>query len=383
MKIKAIALTIFGIILINSGLFADPANEKAPQPQYFFVGTYTDGGSEGIYNFSLDPATGKLTDHGLAAKSNNPSFLALTANGKFLLAVHEVKDEKEGMMGYIESFSVNKDNLKLNSLGKVKSGGAHPCYVSVNQEGYVLAANYTGGNVALFRLDKTGKLSEALDVQQHFGSGPVKARQAEPHVHSAFFEPGSNRIFVPDLGIDQVSVYHLESAGPKLAKAPVPSINMIPGSGPRHLAFHPGMRIVYVVNEIASTVSVVTLNKDGSFTIVETVSALPEGYDQPNTCADIHISKDGRFLYASNRGCNSIAIFSVSQENGRIVQIGQESTRGESPRNFTLSPDNGYLLAANQTTQDIVAFRRDATTGKLQFTDQVKALKPVCLLFRK
>jgi 6-phosphogluconolactonase len=381
MRVTAIALTIFSMVLVNSSLSADPGNQKASQ--YFFVGTYTDGGSEGIYNFSLDPVTGKLADHGLAAKSNNPSFLALTSDGKFLLAVHEIKDENGGRMGYIQSFSVNKDDLKLNSLGKVKSGGANPCYVSVNQEGYVLAANYTGGNVALFRLDKTGKLSEALDVQQHFGTGPVKARQAEPHVHSAFFEPGSDRIFVPDLGIDQVSVYQIGSGGTKLVKAPVPSIIMAPGSGPRHLAFHPGMKVVYVVNEIASTVSVVTLNKDGSYTTVETVSALPDGYDKPNTSADIHISKDGRFLYASNRGCNSIAVFSVSPENGKIIQIGQESTRGDGPRNFTLSPDENYLLVANQNTQDIVAFRRDTTTGKLQYTDQVKAFKPVCLLFRK
>jgi 6-phosphogluconolactonase len=143
------------------------------------------------------------------------------------------------------------------------------------------------------------------------------------------------------------------------------------------------MKVVYVVNELASSVSVVDLNKDGGFTILETVSALPSGYNKPNTCADIHISKDGRFLYASNRGCNSIAIFSVDPKNGKITQIAQESTRGESPRNFTLSPDEDYLLVANQVTQDIVAFRRDKNTGKLLFTDQVKAFKPVCLLFRK
>jgi len=158
---------------------------------------------------------------------------------------------------------------------------------------------------------------------------------------------------------------------------------MTPGSGPRHLAFHPKMKVLYVVSELACSVTVVTMNTDGSFTTVETVSALPPGYDKPNTCADIHISKDGRFLYASNRGYNSIAIFSVDPKNGRIVQIGQEPTRGDGPRNFTLSPDGNYLLVANQNTQDIVAFRRDPKTGKLQFADQIKAFKPVCLLFRK
>ena len=378
---KKIGLLFVSLFLIGNCLWAASGVKKTPQ--LFFVGTYTEGGSEGIYNFSLDPLSGKLTDLGLASKSNNPSFLALTANGKFLLAVHEVKDEKGGSMGYIESFGVKKEDLKINTLSKVTSGGAHPCYVSVNQDGYVLAANYTGGNVGLLRLDPNGKLSEPSDVQQHYGSGPNKARQAEPHVHSAFFEPGTNRIFVPDLGIDEVSVYQLDSKDSKLAKAPVSAIKMGHGFGPRHLAFHPKLKIVYVVNELGCSVSVVDLNKDGSFTTLETVSALPAGYDKPNTAADIHISKDGCYLYASNRGFNSIAIFSVDPKTGRIVLIGQESTRGDGPRNFTLSPDEDYLLVANQNTQDIVAFRRDTNTGKLQFTDQVKALKPVCLLFRK
>jgi len=380
MNVRAVVLLFAGAFLINNVLFAGSGNKN--DPQHFYVGTYTEGGSEGIYTFSLDPATGKLQDNGLAAKTNNPSFLALTTNGKFLLSVHETKGENGSTMGYVESFSVNDDN-RLTSIGKVSSGGAHPCYVSVNQDGYVLAANYSGGSVALLRIDGSGKLSDTLDVQQHYGSGPIKVRQATPHVHSAFFESGSDRVFVADLGIDQVSVYKIDSKNSKLIKPTFPAIVLTPGSGPRHLAFHPTVKVVYVVNEIASNISVVTLNKDGSFTTVETVSALPMGYDKPNTCADIHISRDGRFLYASNRGLNSIAIFSVDPKNGKIVQIGQELTRGDGPRNFTLSPDENYLLVANQNTQDIVAFRRDFKSGKLQFTDQIKALKPVCLLFRK
>jgi len=380
MRANAIVILFIGVLLINSVLLAGSGDKE--KLQHFFVGTYTEGGSEGIYSFSLDPVTGKLKDNGLAAKTNNPSFLALTSNGKYLLSVHETKGENGSTMGYIESFAVHSDDNRLTSIGKVSSGGAHPCYVSVNQKGYVLAANYTGGNVALMRIDESGKLSDTLDVKQHYGSGPDKARQAVPHVHSAFFEPNSDRIFVADLGIDQVSVYKIDNSSSKLANASVPAIILIPGSGPRHLAFHPTLKVLYVVNELACSVSVVDLNKDGSFTTVETISTLPTGYDKPNTSADIHISKDGRFLYTSNRGLNSIAIFSVDAKSGRIVQIGQESTRGDGPRNFTLSPDENYLLVANQNTQDIVAFRRD-NAGKLQFTDQVKALKPVCLLFKK
>ena len=237
MRANAIALMFIGISLFNNVLLAQP--EKNEEQQHFFAGTYTDGGSEGIYSFSLNHSTGKLTDDGLAAKTNNPSFLALTSNGKFLLSVHETKGENGSTMGYIESFSVKSGDNRLTSIGKVSSGGAHPCYVSVNQKGYVLAANYTGGNVALFRLDDSGKLSDTLDVQQHYGSGPNKGRQSEPHVHSAFFEPGSDRIFVADLGIDQVLVYKIDNLSSKLIKASVPAIILTPGSGPRHLAFHP------------------------------------------------------------------------------------------------------------------------------------------------
>ena len=381
MRTKAI-LTLFVSILLNVN-FLVAKTGTGNRPLDFFVGTYTDGGSEGIYCFSLEPVTGKLLNKGLAAKTNNPSFLAMTSNGKFLLAVHETKDENGSLMGFIESFEVTKNDSRLNSLGKVTSGGAHPCYVSVNQDGYVLAANYTGGSVALLRLDESGKLTGTLDVQQHYGNGPNKARQAEPHVHSAFFEPGTDRIFVPDLGIDKVSVYQIDKLQNRLIVPAIPAIVMAPGSGPRHLAFHPSKRIVYVVSELSSTVSAVSLNKDGSFTTIETVSALPSGYDQPNTCADIHISKDGRFLYASNRGLNTIAIFSVDRQTGKIVLIGQEPTRGETPRNFTLSPDEDFLLVANQNSQNIVSFKRDSKTGKLQYADQIKAFKPVCLLFRK
>ena len=351
--------------------------------QYFFVGTYTDGGSEGIYRAGLDTRTGILSDLGLMAKSDNPSFLALTKDGNYLLAVNETIDIKDNKMGYIESFSVSADRDKLTPVNKVSSNGAHPCYVSVNAGGYVLAANYTGGNVALFKMGDNGKINPAADVQQHHGRGPNKERQEGPHVHSAFFEPGTDRIFVADLGTDAVSVYNLDKNKLQLLPANTTEIKLTPGSGPRHLAFHPRKKILYCANELSNSVSVILLKKDGSFTTIETVSAIPGDFKKSNTCADIHISRDGRFLYVSNRGLNSIAVFAVNQENGKLKIIVQEPTKGENPRNFTLSPDEKYLLVANQTTQNIVAFRRDKYTGKLVFTSQIKAHQPVCLLFQK
>jgi len=369
-------------LLLNSFLLR-AGNDKKTEPQYFFVGTYTNNGSEGIYIYSLDSATGKLSNLGLAGKSDNPSFLALNSNGKILLAVNEVKNEQS--MGYIESFNINPENHHLTVVNKVLSGGAHPCYVSVNQEGYVLAANYSGGNVALFRMDGSGRLSNFIDIQQHFGHGINTARQGEPHVHSAYFEPSSHRIFVSDLGTDSVSVYSIkdEGNGTKLGKGAIPAVKIRPGSGPRHLAFHPNMKLVYVINELSNDISVVVLNNDGSFTTIETVSTLPKGYNKPSNCADIHISNDGRFLYASNRGYNTIAVFSVDQMNGKIKLIGQEPTRGDTPRNFTLSPNEDFLLVGNQNSQNIVSFRRDSKSGMLKYVDQIKAFKPICLLFCK
>jgi 6-phosphogluconolactonase len=348
---------------------------------HFYVGTYTDNGSEGIYRFGLDTISGKLHTNGLAVLSENPSFLTMTRDGKFLLAVRETQDEKNENKGYIELFKVD-DSGNLSSVNKVSSGGAHPCHVAVNEDGAVVASNYSGGNVTLMRIEPTGELSEVLSADQHFGSGPVAARQEKPHVHSALFEPHGKRIFVADLGIDQIKVYTIDKTSFTLKPTKYPEIKMAPGSGPRHMVIHPNGKFLFVANEINSTVSVVQLMRNGGFKMVETVSALPVNYSKSNTCADIHLSPDGNYLYVSNRGLNSIAIFSVAGNTGKINLIGQEDSKGEMPRNFTLTPDGKYLLVANQNSSNIVAFRRNATTGLLTFTDQINANKPVCLLFQ-
>jgi 6-phosphogluconolactonase len=373
-------LFAINVLLINN--IEAKINGSGPL-KHFFVGTYTGKGSEGIYRCGLDTQTGKLSDLSLSTKSANPSFLALTKDGNYLLAVNEVIDSKGNAMGYIESFAVSTSGDQLTPVNKVSSSGAHPCYVSVNAGGFVLAANYTGGSVALFKLDQKGRLSQALDVQQHYGNGPNKERQEGPHVHSAFFEPGTDRIFVADLGTDGVSVYQLDKNNSKLVPASNPEIRLNPGSGPRHLAFHPKKNFLYIANELGSTVTVCSLNKDGSYSAIETVPSIPPDYRKSNYPADIHISGDGRFLYVSNRGFNSIAIFTVDQKSGKLTIIAQEPVKGENPRNFTLSPDEDYLLVANQNTQNIVSFKRDKNSGKLTYTDQIQAHTPVCLLFQK
>ncbi len=347
---------------------------------HFYVGTYTDSGSEGIYRFGLDATTGKLHSNGLAVLSENPSYLALAKDGKHLLAVREMLDEKNQSMGYVELFNVDTSG-NLFSVNKVSSGGAHPCHVAVNDDGAVLASNYSGGNVALFRIEPNGELSEAKSVDQHIGSGPVVGRQEKPHVHSSLFEPNGKRIFVADLGIDQVKVYTIDKTKFSLKPFKYPEIKMAPGSGPRHMAIHPNGKLLFVANELGSSVSVIQLPEKGNFKILETVSTLPAEFAKPNTCADIHLSPDGNYLYVSNRGMNSIAIFSINAKEGKLKLVGYEDTKGEMPRNFTLTPEGDYLLVANQNTNNIVAFKRNSETGLLSFTDQVNANKPVCLLF--
>jgi len=348
---------------------------------HFYVGTYTDSGSEGIYRFGLDAQSGKLHSNGLAVLSENPSYLAMSKDGRNLLAVRETKDESNQSQGYIELFKID-DTGNLTSVNKVASGGAHPCYVSVNEDGLVLASNYTGGNVALMRIEPTGELSEVLSSDQHTGHGPVADRQEKPHVHSAIFESKGKRIFVADLGIDQVKVYTIDKATTILKHNKYPEIKLPPGSGPRHMAIHPNGKLLFVANEIGCTVTVVQLLDNGAFKIIETVSTLPADFAKPNTCADIHLSPEGNFLYVSNRGMNSIAIFSVNEKEQKLKLLGYEDTKGEMPRNFTLTPQGDFLLVANQNTDNIVAFRRNAKTGLLTFTDQINAFKPVCLLFK-
>jgi 6-phosphogluconolactonase len=343
----------------------------------FYIGTYTSGESKGIYSCTINPATGKMGAVELAATSNNPSFLAFSDDREFILAIHEVAESNPKRTGYVEMFCINK-NRTLTSIKKVNSGGAHPCYVDARSDNYIISANYTGGNIGLFKIENN-QLTEVLDIAQHYGSGPNSKRQNEPHAHSAMFEPNGNRVFSADLGIDKVKVYEIEND--KLVESENHEINMAPGAGPRHIAFHPHLNILYVINELNCTITTVEMMGDGSFRVLETVNTLPVDFKPSFSCADIHISPDGNFLYGSNRGHNSIAIFKISQKSGKIKMVGNESTRGKTPRNFTLPPKGDYLLVANQNSDNIISFKRDKETGLLEFKDEISAPKPVCLIF--
>jgi len=371
MKIQIAIITF----LVLVGCQANKNETEQENEAYsFFVGTYTNTESQGIYKYSLQK-DGKLQRIGLAAISDNPSFLALSADKRFLVAVNEINHEGTGT---VESFLIKNDSLLF--LSRSLSGGAHPCFVTVNDLGFVLTANYSGGNVGLLRLNKKGELTALLDVQQHTGSG-ITERQQEPHAHSVWFKTADNNVISIDLGTNELWFSHLDTGLQKLLPSGPQKMKMAPGAGPRHLVFHPNGKWIYVVNELDCTVTLLQRTDDGKYKKSVSVSTIPEDYTEPNTCADIHISTDGKFVYVSNRGHNSLAIYEVNARDGYLNLIGHQATHGDGPRNFSLSPDEKYLLVANQHTNNIVSFKRDKTTGLIKYVCQIEVPTPVCILF--
>jgi 6-phosphogluconolactonase len=339
----------------------------------FFVGTYTNSESKGIYKYALNN-DGTIEYIGLSAITENPSFLAYSADRRFLVAVQETDVDGKGA---VKSFRVDKDSLIF--ISQSSSGGAHPCFVGVNKNGNVLAANYTSGNVGLLHLDENGKLDSLLDVQQHLGSGSTE-RQKEPHAHSVWFEPtDDSSIISVDLGTNQLWFSKIDEAQNLVPSDPL-TLTMADGAGPRHLTFHPNGKWIYVLNELNNTITLVN-KSNNDYEIAPSVATLPEDFTEFSKAADIHITSDGKFVYASNRGHESIAMFEVDKSKGTLLPIGYQEVKGKEPRNFSLSPNDKYLIVANQYTNNLVSFKRDSTTGLLTYVSEIKAPTPVCILF--
>lgn len=367
------------ILFLMTMVFAMACTESRKEhssEMTFYTGTYTGGESQGIYKYVLSQ-DGTLEMVGLMAATENPSFLALSADGHYLLAVNEISNEDR--TGYVSSFKIERDTLLF--IDQKPSGGAHPCHVVTNPEGYVVVANYSGGNMGLLKLQADGHLSDLLDVQQHRGSGS-HPRQEGPHAHSGWFT-GEGGVISVDLGTNQLWFSQIDERQHKFVPEEPNTFTLDQRAGPRHLAFHPkNTNWIYVVNELTSSVSLLIKDPESStYSTGQTISTLPEEFSAQNTCADIRISADGKFLYASNRGHNSIALFSVDPNSGTMQVLGQESVRGETPRNFSLSPDGKFILVANQTSNNLVSFRRNRHTGMLTFLNQIQAPSPVCILF--
>ncbi|MBY0503476.1 MAG: lactonase family protein [Bryobacteraceae bacterium] len=335
-----------------------------------YVGTYTrTGKSKGIERLRFDPRTGKLSGPELAVETENPSLLALHPTKPWLYSVNV--NTVANQEGRLTAYAIGPQG-QLTVLNTVKSHGVNPAYVQVDPSGrWLAAANFTSGSCATFRIEPDGRLSETIDFRQHAGQGKHPTRQAGPHAHSAYFSRDGRRLYVADLGLDEVKRYGFDPATGKLTDTP--SLRAIPGGGPRHLAFGPGER-VYVLNEILSSVSVF----DGG-QLVETVNALPPGFTGNSSAAEIVLHPKGKFLYSSNRGADTIAIFRVGKT---LRQIGQTPVGGKTPRGFVISPDGKFLLAAAQDSDTVSVFRINGTTGLLTLVGTPVAIgSPVCLRF--
>ena len=343
-----------------------------------YVGTYTSKGSEGVYIYHLDASTGALIPVGKATGLENPSFLAIDPKGRCVYAVRE-----SGRGGSaVVALSRNAATGELTILNEQPSGGQGPCYVSLDREGrFALVANYNSGHVAVLPIADDGRLQPASCVVQHKGSSVNPARQKGPHAHSILLDPANRYALAADLGIDKVMVYRFDSEQGKLLPNDPPFAQCVPGSGPRHIAFAPSGKYVYVIEEISSTVEVFAYDADvGTLKPLQRISALPEGFTGASTCADIHMHPGGRFLYGSNRGHNSIVIYAVDDTTGTLRLLGHEPTQGKNPRNFAIDPSGTFLLAANQDSGTIVSFRINQDTGALSPTGQVcKVSMPVCV----
>jgi 6-phosphogluconolactonase len=346
--------------------------------QLLYVGTYTASDqSAGVHLLRMDRRTGQLRLVGSVDAGPNPSFLALHPNGRVLYAVNEVEQ------GAVSAFAIAGESGALTRLNQQPSEGSAPCYVSLDKSGRaVLVANYDSGSVALLPLQADGALARAASVVKHTGSGPVADRQGQPHAHCIVADPSNRFALAADLGADRVFVYHLDLDGPSLRPSEGGDAVMRAGAGPRHLAFHPTRALVFVANELDSTVATLRFDTEhGALTVLGTRSTLPAGWTGTNFPADIHVAPSGRTLYVSNRGHNSLAVCSVA-ESGALALEQTVSTDGDWPRNFSLDPSGRWLLVANQKSNSIVVFSRDEETGKLTPTSQRLAVtSPVCLRF--
>jgi 6-phosphogluconolactonase len=369
------------LALAHGALAAEPDALNA-QTMRVYVGTYTDGKSEGIYVLDLDLSSGALGAPKLAAKETNPSFLAIHPDHRFLYAVSEVNNFGGRKTGAVSAFRIHEADGTLTRFDQESSDGAGPCYIALDHEGkYLLVANYGGGTVAVYPLGPGGEMGPACSVIQHKGSGANPSRQVAPHAHSINLDSANKFAVAADLGLDKLLVYRFHGLTGTLVPSDPPFTAVAPGSGPRHFAFHPDGHHAYVINERTSTVTAFDYDSElGVLKELQTLSTLPEGFTGRNSTAEIQVHPSGRFVYGSNRGHNSIAMFAVQESTGKLRPLGHQPTQGKTPRNFALDPTGTFLLAENQDSDTIVVFRIDPKTGLLDPTGHTASVpKPVCV----
>ncbi len=363
----------------------------------FYLGTYTEpikfgtgkileGKGEGIYRGTLNPANGEIHIEGLAVETVNPSYIAFSHNNSNLYAVNELKEFNYRASGAVSSFSYDDSNGKLNLLNQLPTQGTDPCHIVTDPtDSVVFVANFMSGSVAVYKTKKDGSLDGPTDFVQHSGASVDTFRQAGPHAHAVIFDSLDGLLYVPDLGLDKLLVYKVDIETGTVKERASLCTKTTPGSGPRHLEFHPSRRFAYLVNELDSTVAILGFDaQSGKLSFQECVPLLPPDFSGESTAADIHLSPSGEFLYCSNRGHDSIAAFRVDQVSGSLALVGHTSSGGQSPRNFAIDPSGTFLITANQDSDTLVTFRIDPVSGTLSPTGYTAdAPTPVCIKFLK
>ncbi|MBI3861409.1 MAG: lactonase family protein [Planctomycetia bacterium] len=353
---------------------------------WVYIGTYTGSSSQGIYVSRLHTATGALKSVELAAEARNPSFLAIHPTKNFLYAVSEVSDAQGKPTGGVSAYAIDPASGKLKLLNQQSSQGVGPCHIVVDKAGKnALVANYGGGSCASLPIDNDGKLGEATSAIQHKGKSVNPSRQGEPHAHSINLDAANRFAFVADLGLDQVLIYKFDPASGKLSANDPPFASVAPGSGPRHFAMLPSGKAAYVISELGNTVTVFTYDAArGSLKELQSISTLPSDFAGKSYTAEVVVHPSGKFVYGSNRGHDSLAVFGVDPATGALTARGITSTGGKTPRNFAIDPSGKWLLAENQDSGTIVVFGINPENGALTQTGKTLEVgSPVCVRFRQ
>lgn len=376
--------TVIGVVSLNAN--GADAGSAAQNQCLIYVGTYTHGKSKGIYACRMDLATGALSGPELMAETPNPTFLAMDQKHRRLYAVNEIGNYGGKQAGSIEAFSIDSDSGKLTSLGGHSSIGTGPCHIILDHgQRHALVANYGSGSIAVFPIQADGRVGDETTFIQDTGKGINTSRQEGPHAHCMVLDAGGRFVFACDLGTDKVMVYRYDSSHGTLVPNEPPFARMKDGAGPRHLAFSPGEHYAYVLNELDSTITVFAYDRRrGSLSQLQNISMLPDGFKRENTAAEVEVHPSGKFLFASNRGNDSIAVFAIDRGTGRLTCVQDCPTQGKTPRHFVIDPTGHRLVVANQDSDNLVVFAIDPESGRLTKTGQtLEVPSPVCVTFMR
>ncbi len=362
--------------LVFAGTYSEPIR--------FGTGQILEGKGKGIYSFRFDPKSGKLTPHGLTENVRNPSYLCFDKDRRFLYSVNELKEFEGQFGGGMSAFRIDQDTGALTFLNSKPTKGTDPCHIIVDKTGqFVFVANFASGSIIGYRIAADGSLGEEVAFVQHEGSSVDPRRQTGPHSHAVEFDGTGRFAYVPELGLDKVMIYELDQKTGAVKPASQPWVSVAPGAGPRQLVMHPKGRFAYLINELNSTMTAYGYDsKTGALTELQTLSTLPAGFTGATSCAEVQITPDGKFLYGSNRGHNSLVIYAVDPDKGTLTVVGHESTRGAIPRNFEIDPTGRFVIVANQDSDNLVPFALDPATGKLAAIGEIATCPtPICVRF--